>query len=50
MIPYGPIVDPGAFVALDFSRSDVAVFTRGFSYSLVRRSDTWVVSKPSKAF
>ena len=35
MLPRVPIVDPGGFVALDFSRSDVAVFTGVFSYILV---------------
>ena len=37
MIPHAPIADPGLSVALDFSRSVVAVFTRGFFYSFV----TW---------
>ena len=37
MIRYAPIVDPGAFVALDFFGSVGAVFTGGFFYILVRR-------------
>ena len=36
MIRYAPIVDPGAFVALDFFGSVDAVFTGGFFYNLVR--------------
>ena len=35
MIRYAPILDPGAFVALDFFGSVAAVFTGGFFYSLV---------------
>ena len=38
MIGHAPIVDPGASVALDFCWSSVAVFTGGFSYSLVRQN------------
>ncbi len=42
MIGHAPIVDPGASVALDFCWSSVAVFTRGFSYSLVRRRTSMI--------
>ncbi len=36
MIRYAAIVDPRAFVALDFFGSVAAVFTGGFFYILVR--------------